>query len=58
MKTNMKTRALAAMLMMMLMVSCAAKNGFVGSAHDRTGTNGATNGNGKAPAGSAHTFRY
>ncbi|WP_284653410.1 hypothetical protein [Flavobacterium terrisoli] len=27
-----------------------------GTASDRTGTNGATNGNGKAPRGTSHSF--
>ena len=58
MKKTTKTSAIVAILALMLTVSCAPQNGFVGSAHDHTGTNGATNGNGKAPSGSAHTFRY
>ncbi len=31
-------------------VSCGTQNKFKGSAADRTGTNGATNGTGKIPA--------
>lgn len=38
-----------------LMVACGTQ--FRGSAADRTGTNGATNGNGKVPSGTAHSLR-
>jgi len=35
----------------MLLISCAAKPSNHGTASDRTGTNGATNGTGKVPRG-------
>lgn len=40
-----------------ILVSCKAYNN-TGTAHDRTGTNGATNGNGKTPRDNTHNFRY
>lgn len=42
-----------------LMVSCGGKRyANTGTASDRTGTNGATNGNGKVPTDNTHNYRY
>ena len=38
--------------------SCRATYPNTGTASDRTGTNGATNGTGKAPDGNAHELKY
>ncbi|HEY0042313.1 MAG TPA: hypothetical protein VGB71_16690 [Flavisolibacter sp.] len=55
MKTISKIKMFVSACVLVLFVSCGA-NGAAnrGTAHDRTGTNGATNGNGKAPSGTAH----
>ena len=45
--------------MAIVLFSCASRQyANSGTAHDRTGTNGATNGNGKAPKGTAHKVNY
>ncbi|RZJ25718.1 MAG: hypothetical protein EOO48_13435 [Flavobacterium sp.] len=42
-----------------LMVSCGGgQYANSGTASDRTGANGATNGNGKAPTDNTHNFKY
>lgn len=38
-------------------MSCAGQYANSGTASDRTGTNGATNGTGKAPKGTSHSFK-
>ena len=54
---NLRTSILA--FMAVLLLSCAS-NPYSnhGTASDRTGTNGATNGNGKTPRTTAHNVRY
>jgi hypothetical protein len=44
-------------LLGIILVSCKPYAN-TGTAHDRTGTNGATNGNGKVPRDNTHNFRY
>jgi len=44
-------------LLGIILVSCKPYNHY-GSATDRTGTNGATNGNGKVPKDNVHSFSY
>lgn len=58
MKSKNALKLLMLAIITMLVYSCASTYPNYGTAHDRTGTNGATNGNGKAPRGSAHTFKY
>ncbi len=54
--TNLKYFSCAAVIAMML--SCRAAYPNTGTATDRTGNNGATNGNGKVPEGKAHELKY
>ncbi|MGC4042155.1 MAG: hypothetical protein QM710_15540 [Flavobacterium sp.] len=54
---NIRTGFLAFLASLMLL-SCASQYSNRGTASDRTGTNGATNGNGKTPRTSAHSMRY
>ena len=56
MKTIHALKAAALIAATALMVACGTQ--YKGSAADRTGTNGATNGNGKIPSGTAHSFQY
>jgi len=42
----------------LMLVSCASQYSNRGTASDKTGTNGATNGNGKTPRTTAHNMRY
>lgn len=56
MKTIHALKAALLVLATTTLISCGT--GYKGSAADRSGTNGATNGNGKFPSGSAHGFRY
>lgn len=54
---NIRTGLMASMALVIL--SCASgQYANYGTAHDRTGTNGATNGNGKAPKGTSHKVKY
>ncbi len=53
---NIRTGILA--LMALLLFSCASQYSNRGTASDTTGTNGATNGNGKTPRTSAHNMHY
>jgi hypothetical protein len=54
---NFRTGLLA--FMAMLLLSCASSQyANHGTASDRTGTNGATNGNGKVPRGTSHRVNY
>jgi len=55
MKTISTLRAVILVAATSLMVACGTQHR--GSATDRTGTNGATNGNGKVPSSSAHSMR-
>ncbi|UPT69836.1 MAG: hypothetical protein M0D53_11910 [Flavobacterium sp. JAD_PAG50586_2] len=50
---NLRTTFMAFMASLLLL-SCASQYSNRGTASDRTGTNGATNGNGKTPRTSAH----
>lgn len=54
---NIRTGLLVFMASLMLL-SCASQYSNRGTASDRTGTNGATNGNGKTPRTSAHNVKY
>lgn len=59
MKTILHYRKSFLVLMASLMlVSCASQYSNRGTASDRTGTNGATNGNGKTPRTTAHNVKY
>lgn len=59
MKTLLNLRkTILAFMAALLLFSCASQYSNRGTASDRTGTNGATNGNGKAPRTSAHNMRY
>jgi hypothetical protein len=52
---KLKFKSLAILFAAFLVMSCSsARYANTGTASDRTGTNGATNGTGKAPAGTAH----
>ncbi len=53
---NLRTGVLA--FAAFLLFSCASQYANHGTASDRTGTNGATNGTGKAPKGTSHNFKY
>lgn len=57
MKTLLNIRTGLLVLIAILLFSCASQYSNHGTASDRTGTNGATNGNGKAPRTSAHSYR-
>ncbi len=56
MKTIHTLKAAAVIALTALFVACGTS--YRGSAADRTGTNGATNGNGKIPTSSAHRVNY
>lgn len=59
MKTLLNIRTGLMAFMAMVLLSCASgQYANSGTASDRTGTNGATNGNGKAPKGTSHNFKY
>ena len=59
MKTLFNIRTALLTFMALVLFSCAAgQYANHGTASDRTGTNGATNGTGKAPRGTSHNFRY
>jgi hypothetical protein len=51
MKTLFNIRNGVLMVMVVLLLSCASRYANHGTASDRTGTNGATNGTGKVPLG-------
>lgn len=53
---NIRTGLLAFMAVVVLACS-SGQYANTGTASDRTGTNGATNGNGKTPRTSAHSYR-
>ena len=53
---NIRTSILA--FMALVLFSCASQYANHGTASDRTGTNGATNGRGKAPRGNEHNWKY
>lgn len=55
MKTIRTLKVTVLIAVTLLTVACGTQ--FRGSAADRTGTNGATNGNGKIPTSSAHSMR-
>ncbi len=58
MKTLMKLRIAAFALITLLFISCGSNRyANTGTASDRTGTNGATNGNGKTPTDSTHSYK-
>ncbi|HMI06985.1 MAG TPA: hypothetical protein VK528_05540 [Flavobacterium sp.] len=56
MKTTMQLRICLMALATCLFLSCSS-NKMSGSAADKTGANGATNGTGKIPSGTAHEQR-
>ncbi len=58
MKTIFTLRNALLLFVALILLSCASQYSNRGTAHDRTGTNGATNGNGKTPRTSAHSMRY
>lgn len=53
---NFRTGLMA--LLISVLFSCASQYSNRGTASDRTGTNGATNGNGKTPRTTAHNVKY
>lgn len=58
MKTLSNLRTGLMIFMALLLLSCSSgQYANSGTASDRTGTNGATNGNGKAPRGNEHNFK-
>lgn len=58
MKTLLNIRTGLMIVIASFLFSCASQYSNRGTASDRTGTNGATNGNGKTPKTSAHSMRY
>lgn len=59
MKTLFNLRTSLIAFMALVILSCSSgRYANYGTAHDRTGTNGATNGNGKAPKGTSHKVNY
>ena len=59
MKTLLNIRTGLMAFMALVLLSCASgRYPNTGTASDRTGTNGATNGTGKAPKGNSHNFKY
>jgi hypothetical protein len=59
MKTLLNLRkSLLVFMASLMLLSCASQYSNRGTASDRTGTNGATNGNGKTPRTTAHNLRY
>lgn len=58
MKTLLNIRTGLFAFIALIFLSCSAgKYPNSGTASDRTGANGATNGTGKAPRGNEHTFK-
>jgi len=51
-------KSFLALMASLMLLSCASQYSNRGTASDRTGTNGATNGNGKTPRTSAHDVKY
>ena len=51
-------RLLMAFMALLLFACSTSRPSNYGTASDRTGTNGATNGTGKAPSGTAHNLKY
>ena len=59
MKTTTTIKRSFALLGAILIMACSgARYANSGTAHDRTGANGATNGTGKAPSTTAHKVNY
>ena len=59
MKTLLNIRTSLMAFIAIVLLSCASgQYANSGTASDRTGTNGATNGNGKAPRGNEHNWKY
>lgn len=58
MKTLLNLRTMLLLLIAVFLFSCASQYSNRGTASDRTGTNGATNGNGKTPRTTAHKVNY
>ncbi|WP_293894129.1 hypothetical protein [Flavobacterium sp.] len=59
MKTLFNIRTGLMAFIALVLLSCATSQyANHKTAADRTGTNGATNGTGKAPRGNTHNFRY
>jgi len=59
MKTTYFFRTVLVLFMALLLLSCSSNRpANKGYATDRTGTNGATNGNGKVQGTSAHRMHY
>jgi hypothetical protein len=59
MKTLFNIRTGLLVFLAIVLFSCASgQYSNYGTAHDRTGTNGATNGNGKTPRGTSHRVNY
>ena len=58
MRTLFNIRTGLMLVIALILFSCASQYSNRGTAHDRTGTNGATNGNGKTPKGTSHNVKY
>ncbi len=59
MKTLFNIRKGLLVFMSLTLLACSSGHyANYGTASDRTGTNGATNGTGKAPRGNSHSYRY
>jgi hypothetical protein len=59
MKNPIRLRSFLVAFAVLMMLSCSgARYANSGTASDRTGTNGATNGNGKTPTDNTHNFKY
>ena len=59
MKTLLNIRTSLLAFMALVLFSCATSQyANRGTSSDRTGTNGATNGTGKAPRTTAHNWKY
>jgi len=60
MKTSTMFKRGLSLLMAFFLLACGTSNNYYqkGTATDRTGANGATNGNGKVPSGNAHKVNY
>ena len=58
MKTLLNIRTGLLTFMALALFSCASQYANHRTASDRTGTNGATNGTGKAPRGTSHNWKY
>lgn len=59
MKAATKIKMMLQALAVLLLISCSTgRYPNTGTSSDRTGTNGATNGNGKVPKDKAHDYKY